>query len=539
MNEKPMHRRTLLKMGAAAAAAAGLGALGCSNEKDDVKFAFDAEVYSDPPDRIRKAEEVIRKTRPPFAKKPNIVVIFADDLGYGDLGCYGGRAIRTPNLDRMAREGTRFTDFYASNSLCSPSRAGLLTGRYAHRTGVTWPVQSGRDTFMRKLMVRVGLMFGSLGMLDMRGGRSIAKGLPLSEITIAGALKTAGYSTACIGKWHLGDFTTYGDYLPNKHGFDHFLGFNGANDDFPVAFWRNDKEITNDIGLDQGKYTGLFTKEAVSFIEGAGNKPFFLYLCHKDPHQPCIPSKRFEDRSEGGRYGDTVEELDWSVGQVLDCLRRNGLEENTLVLFTSDNGPWYDGSPGACRGRKGQSFDGGYRVPLIARWPGKIPAGGVCGEPAMGIDFFPTFLHLAGLGLPTDRVIDGKNMWGLLGGGEKKTPHEALYFFHHDELEGVRSGQWKYFRYINTYTWPIPTDKPNTFAGINAGGRDYKPEGSDISVPTMATWPLLYNIKLDRGESYNVAKKYPAVANRMRAMLERFEAEFTKNPRGWLKGKSR
>ncbi len=534
MSEKPLTRRSLLRMSAIAAAGlAGVSSLLCSNEKDDVKFDFPADTYVDPERDRLPVEQIIKQRKGFRGEKPNIVLILTDDMGYGDLSCYGSRAIRTPVIDRLAREGMRFTDFYAANALCSPSRAGLLTGRYPHRTGVTWPIQSGTDTFMRKLMVKLGLIMGDFGGTDTRGARSIAKGLPLSEITIAEALKIAGYRSACIGKWHLGDFVTDSRYLPRKHGFDYFIGFNGANDDFPVAFWRNETELLKDIGIDQAKYTGLLTEEAVGFIEQSGDTPFFLYLSHKDPHLPCFPSKRFVDSSEGGRHGDTVQEVDWSVGEILKCLKRNGLDRNTIVLFTSDNGPWYDGSSGCLRGRKGQSFEGGYRVPLIARWPGRIPAGKVCSEPSMGIDFFPTLLHLAGLSMPEDRIIDGRNIWGILSGKEKKSPHNALYFFHHDELEGVRSGQWKYFRYINTYTWPLPMDKPNHFIGMVAGGRDYKPEGSDVTVPTMATWPVLYNMRTDPAESYNVIKKYPGVAEKLHDTMIRFEKEFVKNPRGW------
>lgn len=376
-------------------------------------------------------------------------------------------------------------------------------------------------------------MLGSLGILDTMGGESLLNGLPASEITVAEALKIAGYQSACIGKWHLGDFTNDAQYLPRKHGFDYFTGFNGANDDWPVAFWRNETELLKDIGIDQAKYTGLFTKEAVDFIERSKDNPFFLYLCHKDPHQPCIPSEKFRDKSEGGRHGDTIEEVDWSIGEIMQCLQRNGLEKDTLVLFTSDNGPWFDGSPGGLRGKKGQSFEGGYRVPLIAKWPGRIAAGSTRKEPSMNIDFFPTFLSLAGLELPTDRIIDGKDIWGLLDGIEDKSPHDALFFFHHNELEGVRAGKWKYFRYINSYVWPIPLDKPHTTFGKLTGGYEYKPEGTDISVPALGSMPLLYNLELDPGESYNLVKKYPDVGRQMRELMERWENELLKNPRGW------
>jgi arylsulfatase A len=503
------------------------------NDKNDVKFAFDRKIYEDSVRAGTPVDQLVRCTDGFTGEKPNIIVILTDDLGYGDLGCYGGRAIKTPHIDRMADEGMRFTDHYACSALCSPSRAGLLTGRYPHRTGVTWPVQAGNDTVMRKLMHRLGLMLGSLGVLDMRGGQSIAPGLSRSEITMAGALQVAGYKTGAIGKWHLGDFTVCDEYLPRKHGFDHFIGFNGTNDDFPVAYWRDETELVKDIGIDQEKYTGEFTREAVEFIERSKEGPFFLYLAHKDPHLPHFPSEKFKNRSEGGRYGDSVEEVDESLGEIIDCLEKNGLDDNTLVLFTSDNGPWYEGSTGGHRGRKGQSFEGGFRVPLLAWWPGRIAPGSVCRAPCMNIDFFPTVLELAGLDLPADRIIDGKSIRGLLGGEETESSHEALFFFHHNELEGVRAGDWKYFRFINTYVWPIPLDKPNHFIGKNAGGRDYIPEGSDVGVPTMASWPLLYNLAIDSDESYNLVKKHPEVAEQMQAMMETFETDFVRNPRGW------
>ncbi len=533
-----MTRRALIRMGAMGAASVGLASLGvsCSSKEENPasRFEFSPDIYVDPERDAIPASAVIKQIQGFSGRRPNIIVILTDDMGYGDLGCYGGEAIKTPNIDKLASEGMRFTDFYSSSAVCSPSRAGLLTGRYAHRTGVTFPISAATDTFGRNMLRRIGLMFGSFGVLDMQGGKNIAPGLPASEITIAEALKLVGYQTACIGKWHVGDFVKDAQYLPTKHGFDYFIGFNSANDDWPVAFWRNDTELVKDIGIDQARYTGLFTKEAVDFIERSKDKPFFLYLAHKDPHQPCIPSKEFEGSSSGGPHGDTVQEVDWSVAEIMKCLQKNGLENDTLVLFSSDNGPWFNGSPGALRGRKGQSFEGGYRVPLVAWWPGHIPAGSVCAEPSMNIDFFPTFLSLAGLELPSDRIIDGKNIWGLLAGLEDKSPHEALFFFHHNELEGVRAGKWKYFRYVNSYVWPIPLDKPHTFVGNVAAGYEYKPEGSDVAIPSLGSMPLLYDMELDSGENYNLIKRYPDVGQRLQKLMEQWESEFIKNPRGWL-----
>ncbi len=534
MDNQKLTRRTVLKMGAlAAAGASGLSLASCESEKSDVKFKFDSEIYSDPERAKVPVDQLVKKIEGFKGKQPNIVLILADDLGYGDLGCYGNGVIKTPHIDKIATEGVRFTDFCAPNALCSPSRASMLTGRYAHRTGVTIPVRAGKDTFVRRMLAKIGLVMGDLGAIDFRGGESLADGLPQSEVTMAEALKIAGYKSALVGKWHLGDFTENDHYHPHKHGFDYFMGLNVANDDWPVALYRGEEELIEDVGLDQEHLTGMFTKEAVEFIERSKDDPFFLFLSHKDPHQPFVPSKPFVNRSEAGRYGDAVEEMDASVGTIMECLKRNGLDDDTIVIFTSDNGPWFNGSSGMTRGRKGQSFEGGYRVPMIARWPEKIEAGKTCRASTMGIDFFPTFLRLAGLKDPNDRIIDGKDIWGLLSGQEKKSPHEALFFFHQNELEGIRSGKWKYFRYINTFNWPIPLDKPNTFIGEVAGGRDYTPPGSDKSVPTMGTWPLLYNLELDSKESYNLTQKYPQVAQKLGRDLVKFENEFIANPRGW------
>jgi uncharacterized sulfatase len=535
-------RRSLLKLGAGATVSIVCASplIGCSSEAYDseVRTELDPKIYIDPERDARSAGQVIKTTRGFNAKTPNIIFILTDDLGYGDLGCYGSTAIKTPNIDRLAHEGRRFTDFYSCSGLCSPSRAGLLTGRYPHRTGVTYPFPAKTGSPSKKFMRWVGQQFTKFGALDLIGGISIADGLPLSEITLAEALKLVGYNTACIGKWHLGDFTVQPDYLPRKHGFDYFIGFNGANDDWPVAFWRNETEIEQDIGLDQEHYTGLFHEEAIGFIERSKDQPFFLYLAHKDPHQPCQPSDKFAGSSKAGPHGDTIQEVDWSVGEILKYLERNGLDKNTMIVLTSDNGPWYDGSPGPLRGRKGQSYEGGYRVPMIAWWPGQIPPDSVCSEPAMNIDFFPTFLALAGLEDPSDRIIDGRNIWGLLTGKETETPHEALFFFHDNEIEGVRVGNWKYFRYIHHYAWPIPLDKPNNFVGMNAADRTYtypsRKTGEVRMVRALGTWPLLYDMERDPGENYNVIRHHPEIARRLHNTLVDFEKEFYENPRGWI-----
>jgi len=288
-----------------------------------------------------------------------------------------------------------------------------------------------------------------------------------------------------------------------------------------------------DIGLAQAHYTKLFTEEAIRFIEASRDGPFFLYLAHKDPHQPFFPSERFAGRSQGGPYGDAVSELDWSVGEVMKALQRLGIAEQTLVIVTSDNGPWYEGSAGGLRGRKGQSYEGGFRVPFIASWPGRIPAGSVSEVPAMNIDLLPTFLGLAGLSLPSDRVIDGVDLWPVLAGGGAELGSRELFFFHDYDVEALRRGHWKYIHSNSHYVWPAPLDKPDTPAGRLASGRNYRPRGSTESVPTLGTWPLLYELGRDPGEAYNLAQTHPETARELGETLEAWRAAFRANPRGW------
>jgi uncharacterized sulfatase len=467
------------------------------------------------------------------APRPNLVVILADDLGYGDLGVQGSGAIDTPEIDALAAEGMRLTSFYASAPICSPSRAGLLTGRYPLRSGIITALQAANDTWLRRLMYRAGTVFAKLGSVDMVGGGNAVPGLPLSEITIAEALRHAGYRTMAVGKWHLGDFTGLPEYHPSNHGFDRFVGFNMSNDDWPVAFWRDHEEVASDIGLDQSHYTHVFTQEAVAFIEESRQHPFFLYLAHKDPHQPFFPSERFAGSSAAGPYGDAVSELDWSVGEVVAALRRSGLAERTLVIVTSDNGPWFEGDPGGLRGRKGQSYEGGFRVPFVAWWPGQIPEGVLSDVPAMNIDLFPTLVGLAGLTPPADRVVDGVDLRPLLSGERAQLDERPLFFFHDYDVEAVRLGRWKYVDRNSHYVWPVPLDKRDTLAGSILSGRDYRPPGSAESVPTLGTWPLLYDLERDRAEAYNVAKTHPQVARELAARLEAWREAFRANPRGW------
>jgi arylsulfatase A len=522
MSDRRMTRRTFIKISTVtAAAAAGAGLLACGKRAGDPEYGavFDAGVYSG--GRRINPESVIGKM-PGFAgKRPNIITVLCDDLGWGDLGCYGNRAIRTPNVDGLARQGVRFTDFYSSCSVCTPSRYGLLTGRYPVRSGLIFVLPASNESFMRFMIRRLGRWFGSLGAVDVQED-CWSDGLPDDEITLAGALRVAGYRTGMVGKWHLGDFSANPRFNPRRHGFDSFFGVPHSNDMWPCALYRDENMLEPDIKLNQARLTGMYTKEAVDFIEKSKGGPFFLYLAHTFPHQPLYASEKFKDKSKVGIFGDAVEELDWSLGEIMKCLERNGIEDNTIVIFTSDNGPWYNGSPGSFRGRKGQSYEGGYRVPFIVKWPGRTRAGMVCSEPAMNIDLFPTLTAAAGLALPSDRIIDGANIGGLITGREAKSPHDALYFYHYEELEGMRRDNWKYFRSINHYTWPQPVDKKSTFMGKIAKGN-------------FGDWPNLFRLDVDEGECYNQAARYPDVCRGMETAMEKWERQVAANPRGWVK----
>jgi len=318
-------------------------------------------------------------------RPPNVVIIFADDLGYGDLGCYGHPTIHTPNLDRMAAEGMKWTSFYSAAAVCTPSRAALLTGRLPLRSGMAGETR--------------GVIFP-----DHQGG------IPHEELTLAEALKSKGYATACIGKWHLGHPM---EFRPLRHGFDYWFGPETSNDGsirFELPLWRND-EIVEEHPFDQSTLTRRYTEECLAFIQRNKDRPFFLYLPHTFPHTPLHVAAPFRGRSQRGLYGDVVEELDWSVGQILDTLRSEGLTRNTLVVFTSDNGPWLirkqeGGSAGLLRAGKGSSFEGGFRVPGIFWWPGKIKSGQTIAETGCTMDLYTTSLLLAGAELPTESWMD-------------------------------------------------------------------------------------------------------------------------------------
>lgn len=406
--------------------------------------------------------------RQPSRRPPNIIIIYADDLGYGDLSCYGSRAIKTPNLDRMAREGIRLTSFYSVAPVCTPSRAGLLTGRYPARMGVE-QMQLRNVLFPKD-----------------------TTGLPQSETTIARALKERGYQTSCVGKWHLGHVAPH---RPLDHGFDSYFGIPYSNDMKPTPLMRN-AEIIEEPAK-QETLTKRYTEEAVRFIDQWKERLFFLYLAHTMPHIPLFASTGFRGKSAGGLYGDTVEELDWSVGQVLAALKRHNLDRDTLIIFSSDNGPWYQGSPGSLRGRKGTTYDGGVRVPGIMRWTGNVPAGIVSDEPASTIDLFPTALAIAAAGennaaataaVAARQPLDGRDIMPLLRNRTKQSPHDLLLFFDGIYLQTARAGRWK----IHVAQWNIPR-----YTAASAQQRN-------IRLPKSQ----LFDMTADVAEGYDVAAEH-------------------------------
>ena len=401
---------------------------------------------------------------------PNVVFIYADDLGYGDLGAYGARAIKTPNLDRMAAEGLRLTSFYSVSPVCTPSRAALLTGRYAARMGIANMHLSNVLTFQD------------------------STGLPTDETTIATALKARGYATACIGKWHLGHAAPH---RPIDHGFDHYYGIPYSNDMQPSMLKRMDEIIEQPV--QQETLTQRYTAEAIAFIEQNRNKPFLLYFPHNMPHIPLFASEKFRNRSAAGSYGDVVEELDWSVGEVLAALKRLGLDERTIVFFASDNGPWYEGSPGPLRGRKGWTYDGGVRVPGIVRWPGRIEAGRVSGEPLATIDVFPTLMAFTGGVRGGALPLDGRSAADFLLGRTSSSPENLYLFFDKEFLQTARAGKWK----IHVARWNVQRYQAGAASQINQ---------------TLKA-PELYDMTVDVGESYNVAANHPEIVKRLMTRL--------------------
>ena len=430
----------------------------------------------------------------PSDRSPNLVIIYTDDQGWADLGVQGAEGFETPSLDRLAAQGVRFTDFYVSQPVCSASRTSLLTGCYANRVGI----------------------HGALGPGNKHG-------IADEETTLAELCKSKGYATAMFGKWHLGHHPRF---LPTRHGFDEFYGIPYSNDMWP--YHPENPEAWGDLptfegeeivgyNTDQTRFTTDFTARAVAFIEKHAKGPFFLYLAHPMPHVPLHVSAERAGRSARGLYGDVIQEIDWSVGQVLEALDRCGVADDTLVLYASDNGPWlsygdHAGSTGPLREGKGTTFEGGVRVPFLARWPGRIPAGSVCAEPAMTIDVLPTIAGLIGADLPA-LPLDGLDIWPLLAGREgARSPHEALFFYYRqNQLEAMRSGSWK-LHFPHGY---------RTMKGREAG-KGGLPGKYDYSAKTGLE---LYDLSTDIGESRDVAAEHPEVVERLTALANEMRAE--------------
>jgi arylsulfatase A-like enzyme len=428
-------------------------------------------------------------------RQPNIVVILADDLGWGDLGIYGHPKFRTPNLDRMAREGARLTHFYSPTPYCAPSRASLLTGRYPFRHGIT------------------GNPAPDAGIDDI--------GISASEITLGEAFQASGYQTGIIGKWHLGHKP---EFFPTRHGFHEYLGILYSNDMRPVQLIEGDKVV--EYPVVQATLTRRYTDRALSFIDRNKHRPFFLYFPHAMPHKPLAASEELYRKSDAGLYGDVLAELDWSVGQVLAKLRESGLDDKTLVIFTSDNGPWYGGSTGRLRGMKGTNWEGGLRVPLIARWPGRIPAGHVSNAPAIMMDVFPTTLKAAGILLPTDRTIDGKNLFPLLT-SKAASQHEAIFSMQSDQLVSVRGGNWKLHVVPPREQKPVRAAEkwidpraPDGVTILAPYEQAHPSEYPGVFGPEPAPAPSLFDLSQDPNEQHNVAAQHRNVVQQLKALCD-------------------
>ncbi|HEX8522409.1 MAG TPA: sulfatase-like hydrolase/transferase [Tepidisphaeraceae bacterium] len=416
------------------------------------------------------------ETRP-----PNVIIILTDDQGYADLGCYGSTTLKTPRIDQMAAEGMRFTDFYSPGPVCTPTRAGLLTGAHPQRLSlevIPREKPDGSDAHVLYSRSRYGLH--------------------PDEVTIAEVLKARGYATGMIGKWHLGDAP---QFLPTKQGFDSYFGIPYSNDMKPSVLLRNDQVVEEPVK--QETLVERYTDEAKQFIQSNKDKPFFLYLAHAAPHTPLFVSDRFKGRTSRGTYGDLIEALDWSTGEILDTLKQLNLDDNTLVIYTSDNGPWLfrgeaGGSAFPLRGGKGTTYEGGMRIPFIARWPGHIPAAKTSKEPLTHLDLFPTICALTGA-KPSDRKIDGADISSiLLGDANAKNPHEAIFYYGDGCLNAVRSGRWKF--------------KVQT--ALQQETEYGKYESPDAKIP-----PALYDLEFDPAEQKNVAADHPDIVKRLQKYL--------------------
>jgi len=450
---------------------------------------------------------VLRCAAAPAAEpaRPNLVVILADDLGYGDLGCFGHPKFKTPVLDRMAAEGVRLTQFTTPMPFCAPSRAALLTGRYPFRNAVT------------------GNPCPDAGVNDL--------GIADSEVTLAEVLKAAGYATCCIGKWHLGHKP---EFYPRRHGFGEYYGILYSNDMRPVQLM--DGEAVAEYPVVQCTLTRRYTERALKFIDRNKGRPFFLYLPHAMPHKPLAASEAYYQKSGSGLYADVIAELDWSVGQILARLKQLALDEKTLVIFTSDNGPWFGGSTGGLRGMKGTTWEGGIRVPMIARWPGRIAPGRTSDALAGTIDIFPTVLAAAGVPLPEGVVLDGKSILGVLTSGAP-SPHEAIFAMSGPRLATIRSGCWKLHvlapgqpRWLDagdawvdprapdgvTILAPYEQYKPAQFPGVASGDPPQK--------------LMLFDLGADPAEQHNLAEKHSEVVARLKGLFDQTAADVPAAP---------
>ena len=439
---------------------------------------------------------------------PNIVIIFMDDMGYGDISNFGAINYKTPNLDKLVNNGMLFTNFYSAQAVCSASRAGLLTGTYPNRIGISGALMPYSNIGIHK-----------------------------NEKTIAEIVKEKGYATAIFGKWHLGH---HKKFLPTNHGFDTYLGIPYSNDMWPVDFdgnqipdtsdWRKksypqlpliqDLEKIKEIRTleDQSTLTTLYTEKSVEFINKNKNNPFFLYLPHSMPHVPIAVSNKFNGKSKQGLYGDLMMEIDWSVGEIMNALKKNNIDKNTLLVFTTDNGPWLNfgnhaGSTGGLREGKGTSFEGGQRVPTAMMWPNVIPKGKIVNQIASTIDLLPTITHIVNGNLPK-HTIDGVNILSLLEGKDDNPRDHFLYYYGNNNLEAVRKDNWKL----------VLPHKSRSYKGVLPGN-----DGHPGKYNSIQTGLELYNLRRDPGEEYNVIDLYPEIVKEIQELVEKARRDLGDN----------
>ncbi len=422
--------------------------------------------------------------------RPNILIVLFDDLGHGDLGAYGAKGIETPHIDGLAAAGLRLDAYYAPSPVCTSSRVAMLTGRYAPRANldiVAFPTGDPMEWIMRASNVP-------------------ATRVPEEEILLPEILEAAGYDTGMVGKWHLGDRSPS---LPRDRGFEYFVGALYSNDMTPFAIYRGE-DILHEAPFDQTRMNEVYTQAAIEFLEQPREAPFFLYFAHNFPHVPLHTPESDHGRSEAGLYGDVIEGLDDSVGAILDVLARRGELDETLILLTSDNGPWFEGSPGPVRGRKGQTWEGGMHVPFIAHWPARIQAGRRSSAPIVGVDLVPTLLALLELPSPADRLLDGRDVGGHLFDAAAAEDRLVHYFGVGGTFDAIRDSRFKYHRR----------------RGVRAGGRDGYSFGEQWG-------PWLFDLELDPAESYDVTRTHPREAERLARIFAAEKAERAANPRGW------